>query len=147
MKKYFVALFAILALVTAGFAGASSSDQGRRLTGPFCVGQAWLKPVHVGGFKISRAGNVRSVAVTEECQTTELRKVGLAVPDPDVATPGVPGPKGDTGAQGAKGDTGPQGPAGELKANVYYFCLSSDGTLKQAVANHPCDHQVALYGP
>jgi hypothetical protein len=154
MKKYVITLFVLLALFGASFAGATSSDQGRRLAGPFCVGKAWVKPLHVGGNKISRAGVVRSVALTEKCQVTEIRKVGLAVPDPDEASPGTPkgtpapgpGTAGPAGPKGDKGDTGSQGVAGKdgkngkdgLGDGFVYACVSNGGSVQLNVNGQPC---------
>lgn len=107
MKKrnFIVGLF-VLALIVVATATGASSDQGRRLAGPFCVGKANLSPFFVKKVGwVSRAGVVRSVAVTEQCQSWELRKFGQ--PDNDAATeggvPGPAGPQGDTGAAGKDG--------------------------------------------
>lgn len=136
MSRYrnFGLIAVALALILAGIANGASSDQGRRLAGPFCVGKANLTPFYVkaAGW-VSRAGVVRSVSVTEKCQSTEVRKFGVAIPDNDPITPSAPtkgekgdkgdtgatgatGAKGDTGAQGATGDTGPAGPKGDTGA-------------------------------
>lgn len=107
MKRNFFIVTIVLALAIVGIASGASSDQGRRLAGPFCVGKANLSPFYAKGTGwISRAGVVRSVSVTEQCQRTEIRKFGVAVPDVDKDGPtvaGPQGPKGDTGAAGKDG--------------------------------------------
>jgi hypothetical protein len=148
-RNFIVGLF-VLALIVVATATGASSDQGRRLAGPFCVGKANLSPFFVKKVGwVSRAGVVRSVAVTEQCQSWELRKFGQ--PDNDAATEGgVPGPagpqgpkgdKGDKGDTGATGATGPAGPAGKDGTNGeggdnddvqqgLAVCASNGGNLK-----------------
>jgi len=119
MRKWIVGLV-LAALVVAGVAGATSSDQGRRLAGPFCVGKRYLQPIGARTQlqAILRAGVVRSVAVGQPCRPWEIRKLGLAVP----RIPGPAGPKGDqgdkgnTGATGATGTTGVKGDTGATGA-------------------------------
>jgi len=119
MRKWIVGLV-LAALVVAGVAGATSSDQGRRLAGPFCVGKRCLQPIGARTQlqAILRAGVVRSVAVGQPCRPWEIRKLGLAVP----RIPGPAGPKGDqgdkgnTGATGATGTTGVKGDTGATGA-------------------------------
>src|SRR5258708_37060138 len=87
-------LLALAALLTSvGVAGAQSTDQGRRLTGPFCINL--------------KTGVVRSVAVTHtgKCRKGEVRRFGVALNL-------TKGPKGDGGAIGPTGAAGPAGPAG-----------------------------------
>ena len=120
MKPTFIVGLVVMLLIVAGIAGATSNDQGRRLSGPFCVGKSFLKPVDgsrtTGSpiFKISvlRAGVVRSVARTQPCRAWEDRKLGLAIPDIDTNTPGPAGATGPPGPAGATGAVGPAGPAG-----------------------------------
>ena len=126
MKPTFIVGLVVMLLIVAGIAGATSNDQGRRLSGPFCVGKSFLKPVDGSRttgtpiFKISvlRAGVVRSVARTQPCRAWEDRKLGIAIPDVDNFPPGPAGPAGATGppgpagATGAAGSVGPAGPAG-----------------------------------
>lgn len=144
MGKY-IALAAVLASVltitTTVTAAAGPGDQGRRLAGPFCVGKPTLSPFWVNGKKVSRAGVVRSVSVGQECQETELRKFGVAVPCPTLTkadpstclpskgVPGSPGAKGDAGATGPKGDAGVAGAAG---AKGDTGATGAPGTLGQA---------------
>ena len=148
MKRNFFIVAIVLALAVVGIASGASSDQGRRLAGPFCVGKANLSPFYAKGIGwISRAGVVRSVSVTEQCQRTEIRKFGVAVPDVDVQpTAPVAGPqgpkgdKGDKGDTGATGATGPAGPAGKDGTNGgddendvqqgLAVCASNGGNLK-----------------
>ena len=118
--KLLTAVALVLVLVLVGTAMGASSDQGRRLAGPFCVGKTFLKPLDGGRTSgaitlkaaILRAGVVRSVANSQPCRPWENRKVGLAIPDPDPVTPGPAGPAGPAGANGTNGATGPVGPAG-----------------------------------
>ncbi len=93
-------LIVVLAMLGASVAMGASSDQGRRLAGPFCVS------VHTGV--------VRAIAVTQKCKVGELRKVGVAIP----ITNGTKGPAGPAGLQGAKGDTGPAGPGREQRRDT-----------------------------
>ena len=116
-----IVLAALVVSVGVAFAAngaAPTGDQGRRLSGPFCVG----KP-NAG----ANAGVVRSIAKTQTCRSYEIRKAGVAVPcasvtvnlvptDPClvvVSKPGAPGASGPQGGQGAKGDTGAAGVAGK----------------------------------
>src|SRR5581483_5228397 len=115
MRK--LVLVALAALVTSvGVAGATSNDQGRRLTGPFCINV--------------KTGVVRSVALlhTGKCRKGEVRRLGVAVKGPQgphgdmgpMGPVGPMGPSGPAGATGAQGDTGPQGdqgPKGEKGAD------------------------------
>ena len=100
-------------IVTATVAGASSSDKGRRLAGPFCVSL--------------NTGVVRSVAVGQDCKAGEVRKVGLAVTGPrgpvgpkgadgKNGVDGKNGGNGSNGSNGAKGDTGAPGAPGATGA-------------------------------
>jgi Collagen triple helix repeat (20 copies) len=89
---------ALAAMVIAGMALAASSgmrDQGRRLTGPFCINK--------------QSGLIISVAATTPCKPGWVRKYGEKVYGPR-------GPKGHTGPKGAKGDTGPKGDKGDTGA-------------------------------
>ena len=106
-------LLAAAALLTVvGVAGAHSSDQGRRLTGPFCINL--------------KTGVVRSVALmrTGKCRKGEVRRLGVAInvtkgPKGDGGAVGPTGPAGTAGAkgdQGAKGDTGATGAKGDTGA-------------------------------
>ena len=80
MRKLLLLVIAAL-LTSVGVAAARSNDQGRRLTGPFCINL--------------KTGVVRSVAVlrTGKCRHGEVRRFGVAV------TPGK-GPKGEGGPIG-----------------------------------------------
>lgn len=116
-SRSFIVIAVVLALAVVGVASGASADKGRRLAGPFCVGKANLTPFFVKKVGwVSRAGVVRSVAVTEKCQRTEIRKFGVAVPDPDenggVTVAGPVGPQGPQGAQGPTGKTGAAGKDG-----------------------------------
>jgi hypothetical protein len=120
MKIVVVLMSVVLVLIIAGTTGASTSDQGRRLAGPFCVGKSGLKNLEgsrtgkvrqgrtTQRFGILRAGVVRSIALKQKCRPWENRRVGLALPK----VPGVPGPAGPAGDRGPSGAVGPQGPAG-----------------------------------
>jgi hypothetical protein len=150
----------IIALILATTALAGSTDQGRRLAGPFCVGKANLLPFNTPQGWVSRAGVVRSVARTQECNSWENRKFGVAVPDNDPVSPtidyraprdgqdGAKGDKGDTGVTGATGPAGPAGPAGAdgkdgtngLGNATLQVCVSNGGTLQADVNGQPCDN-------
>ena len=113
-KRSFIVIAVVLTLAVVGIASGASSDQGRRLAGPFCVGKANLTPFFVKKVGwVSRAGLVRSVAVTEKCQSYEIRKFGVKVPDVDETSAGTAGPVGPQGPQGAQGPTGKTGAAGK----------------------------------
>jgi hypothetical protein len=145
MKKWYVLVAAmttviLVTIITVGSVQAASSDQGRRLAGPFCVGKSFLRPLDGGRatgpinlkLAILRAGVVRSVALNQPCRPWENRRVGLAIPCPtltpvnpslycegkgakgDKGDPGVAGPAGTQGAQGATGPTGATGAAGPI---------------------------------
>jgi Collagen triple helix repeat (20 copies) len=114
-KLNIVGLALVAMLIMVGVAFSASGDQGRRLSGPFCIG----KP-NAG----VNAGVVRSIAATQKCRSYEIRKFGVAVPHPERAAGAAPAPgpagatgpagaKGDTGAVGAKGATGEQGAPGK----------------------------------
>jgi hypothetical protein len=124
-RNFIVGLF-VLALIVVATATGASSDQGRRLAGPFCVGKANLSPFFVKKVGwVSRAGVVRSVAVTEQCQSWELRKFGQ--PDNDAATEGgVPGPAGPAGKDGTNGEGGDNDDVQQGLA----VCASNGGNLK-----------------
>ena len=116
-----IVLAVTIAIVsTALGASGKGNDQGRRLTGPFCVGKTFLQPIDgtrlttkpVFKAAILRAGVVRSVALTQPCRPWENRKLGLAIPDPDPVTPGPAGPIGPVGPAGANGANGAVGPVG-----------------------------------
>jgi len=99
MKRFLaVTAAAVAALAVAGLGLAASGDQGRRITGPICVG----KP-NAGAL----AGTMRSVARTQPCRSYEIRKLGVAAPDDD--PPATPGPAGATGPQGPPGPAGSNG--------------------------------------
>jgi hypothetical protein len=103
VRKWYVLLAAIMAVVVVGSVSAATSDQGRRLAGPFCIGKRFLQPVQRGQQTISpqarlsilRAGVVRSVSKNEKCRPWENRKDGVAVNGP--AGPGKDGKDGDLG--------------------------------------------------
>jgi hypothetical protein len=153
VKRNFFIVAVIAALMLVGIASGASSDQGKRLAGPFCVGKANLLPVYVKGVKVIRAGAVRSVAVTEQCQSTENREFGQA--DNDEATEGgtagpvgpagPAGPKGDkgdtgaTGAQGEKGDKGDAGEGGQGLGTLFLCTNEHGGSVKVATDKHDCD--------
>lgn len=110
-KTMLAALAAVLVVAVPALAG--SSDQGKRLTGPFCIDKG--------------TGVVHSVAARHACSSSQVRRVGFAVSGPAgpqgpkgdagaTGATGPQGPKGDTGATGAKGDTGATGPSGETGA-------------------------------
>jgi hypothetical protein len=99
-----IKLTVALAIVAAAVASTASADQGRRLTGPFCVGKT-----NAG----KNAGIVRSVAVNRPCRTYEIRKHGVAVPHPERGATSQAGPKGDPGAAGSNGAAGAPGPKGD----------------------------------
>jgi hypothetical protein len=121
-----------LTVVVVGGATGATSDQGRRLAGPFCIGKRFLKPLERGAqttspvlqLAILRAGVVRSVARDEPCRAWENRRPGLAVSGPagpqgPQGPPGLtggPGGQGPAGAAGAKGETGAKGATGEKGA-------------------------------
>ncbi len=106
MRKWYALVAAIAAVVIVGSVTAATNDQGRRLSGPFCVSLS--------------SGVVRAVAVTQVCRKGEVRKVGVAIPcrtltpkgDYCAGTPGARGPAGPAGASGPPGAAGPAGPAG-----------------------------------
>jgi hypothetical protein len=119
MRVLLVGMCLGLLLIVVGTSGAASTDQGRRLAGPFCVGKADLPNLEgsrIGlrtgrttrRFGILRAGAVRSVAAKQPCRPWEVRKFGLALPK----VPGTPGPAGARGPAGERGPAGPAGPAG-----------------------------------
>lgn len=160
MRLLLAAMSVIVLLITVGIAGAASNDQGRRLTGPFCVGKSNLKTL--GSTKdsrraILRAGVVRSVAATRPCRPWENRKFGLPVsgtpgpagPPGPKGDPGPPGPAGGSlgliGPAGPKGDRGPAGPAGQngqdgLGNDFIYACVSQGGSVQMNVNGKPCDN-------
>jgi Collagen triple helix repeat (20 copies) len=114
-----VALTAVL-FVAAG----ASADQGRRLTGPVCIGKSGLnnlegraRGINASGratqrWAILRAGVVRSVAAKRKCFPWEIRRNGVGLPQ----TSGPRGPQGERGAQGPQGAQGAQGAAGATGA-------------------------------
>lgn len=105
MKYFMIAIIIGFAMVIgATIASATGKDQGRRLSGPFCVSL--------------KTGVVRSIPLVQKCKTGEVRKVGVAVPDVD---PVNTGPKGDTGPQGPRGNDG--APA---SSNKRQLCLVPD---------------------
>src|SRR5215468_10859282 len=108
MRKLLLLVIAAL-LTVAGVAGAQSSDQGRRLTGPFCINK--------------KTGVVRSVALlrTGKCRPGEVRRYGVAVlpgkgPKGEAGPIGPAGPAGPAGATGATGAQGAAGAAGATGA-------------------------------
>jgi hypothetical protein len=107
-KTTLAALAAVLVVAVPALAGSSRSfDQGKRLTGPFCIDKG--------------TGVVHSVAAAHACTSSQVRRVGFAMngpagPQGPQGAPGVAGAKGDTGAAGSTGETGspgPQGPKGD----------------------------------
>lgn len=122
-------IVAVLTVTTVVTAATGPGDQGRRLAGPFCVGKFNLAPVWVSGKRISRAGVVRSISVSEKCQDTEIRKFGVAIPCPTLTSadpstclpssnpvagaPGANGSNGTNGSDGASGKDGKDGAKGE----------------------------------
>ncbi len=153
-----LAIVIVAALVVVGFSQAYGSDQGRRLSGPFCVGKT-----NAG----KDAGVVRSVAASQVCRSYEIRKFGVAVPcstltpsptsacttgvgsgkagaDGSQGAQGEKGEKGDTGVTGATGPagaTGPKGDPGGLPDGVGYvtLCISNGGNVKAEIGKHDCD--------
>lgn len=115
-----IAVAAALTASLVGFSTAATGDQGRRLTGPICVGKSNLAPVTgktIFGQDVTvpRAGQVRSVSVREVCRDDEVRRLGVALPI-QPGTPGAPGTPGNNGSNGAKGDKGNTGSAGSTGA-------------------------------
>lgn len=95
-KAPIAAVIAVLAVaVPAALAG--SSDQGRRLTGPFCIDKS--------------TGIVHSVALRHKCTSSQIPRSGIGIAGPQ-GKPGASGPIGPQGPAGATGAQGPQGPAG-----------------------------------
>src|SRR5438093_6899463 len=117
MRKLLLLVIAAL-LTTVGVAGARSTDQGRRLTGPFCINK--------------KTGVVRSVALlrTGKCRRSEVRRVGVAV------TPGK-GPKGDGGPIGPAGPAGPKGDTGSAGAAGAAGATGTTGTTGATGADGP----------
>lgn len=164
MKKHLTVFIALAALILIPTALSSSTDQGRRLAGPFCIGKTTVSPLQVKNVfgqtvTVPRAGIVRSISIGQKCNDNENRRFGQPDNDVDsVAGPqgpkgdtGARGPKGDTGEQGPKGDTGEQGPQGETgpqgpkgdpgESNIsdfVYACVSNGGTVQLNVNGHPC---------
>jgi len=110
-KIIVAAAIMLVALISIGSISAASSDQGRRLTGPFCVGKT-----NAG----DNAGVVRSIAKTQACRSYEIRRFGLAVPHPEFPGVGskVPGPQGGAGPAGTDGKDGIDGKNG-VNGNVH----------------------------
>jgi hypothetical protein len=101
LKKLLLLVLAAL-ITSVGVAGAQSSDQGRRLTGPFCINL--------------KTGVIRSVALlnTGKCRKGEVRRYGVPVnvtkgPKGEGGPIGPSGPAGPAGPSGAKGDPGAKG--------------------------------------
>lgn len=65
-KLNYIVLATVAALIVSATALSASGDQGRRLTGPFCIN--------------AKTGAVRSVALlhTGHCKPGELRRLGVA---------------------------------------------------------------------
>jgi hypothetical protein len=105
MRKTIIVLtLAIASLIVITTVSAAGGDQGRRLSGPFCIGK------NDAGVN---AGVVRSIAATQKCRSYEIRKFGVAVPHPESAGKAVPGPAGSPGPAGPKGDAGASGANGK----------------------------------
>ena len=98
-KFYIIALAVVAALIVVGVSLGASSDQGRRLSGPFCVGKT---------DQGANAGVVRSIGASRQCRSYEIRKNGVAVSGPA----GPAGPKGAAGSQGNGGGDGAPGANG-----------------------------------
>jgi len=122
MRKLILLVLAAL-LTSVGVAGAQSSDQGRRLAGPFCIGKTTVSPLRLKNIfgqtvTVPRAGIVRSIGVGQKCNANENRRLGVPVSG-GAGPKGDAGPIGPAGAQGpagAKGDTGAKGATGETGA-------------------------------
>ncbi len=155
-KATTIIVIALAALMVIGTVSAASGDQGRRLSGPFCVGKPGLTPLVVGNKKVIRAGVVRSIAASQTCNETEIRKFGVAVPHPEFPATAGPSVAGPAGEQGAKGDTGaagkdgadstvpgPKGDKGDPGSldgtGVITLCVSNGGNVKVAIGKHDCD--------
>jgi hypothetical protein len=98
MRMVALVFGALAALVIAGVALAGSGgmgDQGRRLSGPFCINK--------------RSGLIISIAAAQPCKPGWVRKYGEKVY-------GKRGPKGDAGRRGSKGATGDTGATGATGA-------------------------------
>jgi hypothetical protein len=144
--KYIAALLVgACALVLVGTATTATQDKGRRLTGPFCIGKPYLRPLGAKGVPIVpllpaitydsrlinakvavlRAGVVRSVGANKPCRPWETRRVGVAIPcktltplKPDVYCKNVEiGKQGAPGKDGATGAAGANGKDGANGAN------------------------------
>lgn len=112
----------VAVVLAAGFAFAATgatADQGRRLTGPVCIGKPGLKNLNADARStrigrltaaraVLRAGVVRSVAVGRKCFSWEIRRFGVGLP----STGGTQGERGPAGERGPMGPMGPAGPAG-----------------------------------
>lgn len=132
-------IVAVTSLLLAGISLSASSDKGRRLTGPFCIGKPFLRPLGAKGVPIVpllpartyedrlinsqvavlRAGVVRSVAKSEPCRPWENRKDGVAIPcktltplKPEVYCQGKTGKTGPAGKAGTNGKDGTNGAPG-----------------------------------
>lgn len=117
MKWLVAVLAALTAVILVGGVTGASADQGRRLTGPICIGKAGLPNLDgsrraglrqgrvTQAWAILRAGVVRSVAKNRKCFPWEIRRNGVGLPQ-------TSGPRGPQGERGAQGPAGPQGPPG-----------------------------------
>ena len=98
MKKVVVICTGVIAALVV--AVSASGDQGRRLSGPFCVD---LKD-----------GTVHAVPAVAKCTDRQVAKSGVAVSGP--AGPiGPIGPAGPQGAQGGQGGNGATGASVTMK--------------------------------
>lgn len=104
MHKTAIAALAAVLVVAVPAALAGSGDQGRRLTGPFCIDK--------------RTGVVHSVAARHACTSKQVRRVGFGVAGPagPAGAPGAVGPQGPMGPRGPQGAQGAQGAAGATGA-------------------------------
>src|SRR6185369_3058757 len=83
MRKLILLVLAAL-LTSVGVAGAQSSDQGRRLAGPCCIGKTTVSPLRLKNIfgqtvTVPRAGIVRSIGVGQKCNANENRRLGVPV--------------------------------------------------------------------
>lgn len=125
----FTLLIVMAALVT--LVTTARADQGRRLSGPFCINK--------------KTGDVKSVSLrkfTTGCPAGFRPAPGRQVTGPPgpkgdkgdpgpQGTAGAAGPAGATGAQGPQGPAGPPGPAGWVHITQDGACVvltASDGS-------------------
>ena len=128
-KMMVILAAAVASLTVAGIGLGAGGDQGRRLSGPFCVDLS--------------DGTVHAVPRGFKCAANQIAKPGVAVSGPagPAGANGAVGPQGNSGGTGATGSDGARGANGQSVTLTPIY--QQDGEEEIA---YPCEGASAYDG-